>query len=70
MYFSYAEITLPLWRSWRRRIAREQRHGTWLITLSDPQDMIMMRSSLALLSLRCVIDITHGDANSFEFLPE
>lgn len=70
MYFSYDEITLAVWSLWRRRIAREQRSGTWLISLTHHQDVTLFRTGLGRLRLRCAIEIIQNhDTNSFEFIP-
>jgi hypothetical protein len=71
-YFSYADLSPDLWRSWLRRFAREQRAGHWLVTACTKTQRIVMAISLKCNRRRCAVHLAPqlGEMTTIEFYGE
>lgn len=72
MFHIYRVLTPSLWIAWLRRIAREQRPGSWVITLNNAAQAAVIEASLDYHRHRCPVQIimNHEELDiTFEFLP-
>lgn len=61
-------LTLTIWRTWLRCMARDGRAGVWYVSVADTHCCAIIRATIARLPVTVVIN-DHSDITSLEFVP-